>query len=304
MNRKQRKIESNLVPDLSIEDLMPDQSERYYQYDPTAVEREIRRIQLDRAVIEEAETVQKGDFVEILPDRLADPLQLTAGLGLYDPELEAALIGLQKGMHAGPEGRGCTVLGIRRRNIPAFSDELARELGAASAAEYRQSRRNELRNAVIRDRARELTLSQMTRLCEETELAEHGGEVEALTDSYLETSLEMLRSRNLDPSQMAPDDLEQSVGFRSIEEARPTCRDNAIRNLKMAVIGQKAADAVEKHFSEEEYQAFVQHQTEKYLMDPALAEKLISPLDFLVSKNVGILVRELRKRIAESLEEA
>ena len=74
-----------------------------------------------------------------------------------------------------------------------------------------------------------------------------GTELDDLIRDYQGINAELFRSRNMDPASVAPDELEQAFGIRTVADLDKKTADSAALNLKLAIIGQKVAMCAPSH---------------------------------------------------------
>lgn len=296
-------ITAFLCPALNPEELIVPPQKLTYSFDTTAVERDIHAMRMQRADIMEEHVVQAGDFVELLQGSEKEPIPLTVGKGLFDPDLEALLVGCEKGASLRFGQETYRILSVRRRVVPEFSDRMAQEEGYASEEDYRKRHEQELKDAITREKASDLSISLLQNEVQRPNLADPKNETEELANSYRQLSELLLKSRGLDWETADPDELEKALGWRDAKEAEQRYRKTAESNLKAAIVGKKLADKQGIVLTEEEYRDFVRHDAEKYLLDESEYTKAVTPFAFAVNRYIGILLSELRKKLESQMQE-
>ena len=121
--------------------------------------------------------------------------------------------------------------------------------------------------------------------------------------SYGEINDELFRSRNMDPATVDPGELEQMFGVRSTEELAQKAAESAETNLKLAIIGQKAAQEKNVSFGKEDYEQAVRDMAKKYLMEASAVRNATPFLAALVEKYVKLLIAELIARAEAAMRE-
>ena len=137
----------------------------------------------------------------------------------------------------------------------------------------------------------------------QTALYPWGTELEELIRSYGEINDELFRSRNMDPATVDPGELEQMFGVRSTEELAQKAAESAETNLKLAIIGQKAAQEKNVSFGKEDYEQAVRDMAKKYLMEASAVRNATPFLAALVEKYAKLLIAELIARAEAAMRE-
>ena len=119
-----------------------------------------------------------------------------------------------------------------------------------------------------------------------------GTELDDLIRDYQGINAELFRSRNMDPASVAPDELEQAFGVRTVEDLDKKTADSAALNLKLAIIGQKVAMERGLAFGEAEYEQKICTLAKKYLMNEESVRKNTSFKTALVEEYVKLLFSE------------
>ena len=290
-------IQSYLIPDLSIENLDVPKELAEYRFDEGSVKREVEEIRLKNATIEAGEAVEAGDFIEIKVNGNSQRFPVTVGLGLLGKKTEQSFLGLRVGdtviameqPFLGKEGAICA---IKRRFLPEFSDQMAIELGYQSVIDYQERRCEEMRSQVKRDCARTLVQQECLGKANRATLVPCGTELDDLIRDYQGINAELFRSRNMDPASVAPDELEQAFGIRTVADLNKKTADSAALNLKLAIIGQKVAMERGLAFGEAEYEQKICTLAKKYLMNEESVRKNTSFKTALVEEYVKLLFSE------------
>ena len=290
-------IQSYLIPDLSIENLDVPKELAEYRFDEGSVKREVEEIRLKNATIEAGEAVEAGDFIEIKVNGNSQRFPVTVGLGLLGKKTEQSFLGLRVGdtviaMEQPFLGKEVAICAIKRRILPAFSDQMAIELGYQSVIDYQERRCEEMRSQVKRDCARTLVQQECLGKANRATLVPCGTELDDLIRDYQGINAELFRSRNMDPASVAPDELEQAFGIRTVADLDKKTADSAALNLKLAIIGQKVAMERGLAFGEAEYEQKICTLAKKYLMNEESVRKNTSFKTALVEEYVKLLFSE------------
>ena len=302
-------IQSYLIPDLSIEDLDVPKELAEYRFDKASVKREVEEIRLKNATIEAGKTVEAGDFIEIEVNGNSQHFPVTVGLGLVGKKTEQSFLGLRVGdtVIATEQPfleKEVTICDIKRRILPEFSDQMAIELGYQSVIDYQERRGEEMRSQVKRDCARMLVQQECLGKADRATLVPCGTELDDLIRDYQGINAELFRSRNMDPASVAPDELEQAFGVRTVEDLDKKTADSAALNLKLAIIGQKVAMEQGLSFGKAEYEQRICTLAKKYLMNEDSVRKSSSFKTVLVEEYVKLLFSEQIARTEAILREA
>lgn len=302
-------IQSYLIPDLSIEDLDVPKELAEYRFDKASVKREVEEIRLKSATIEAGEAVEAGDFIEIEVNGNSQHFPVTVGLGLVGKKTEQSFLGLRVGdtVIATEQPfleKEVTICDIKRRILPEFSDQMAIELGYQSVIDYQDRRCEEMRSQVKRDCARMLVQQECLGKADRATLVPCGTELDDLIRDYQGINAELFRSRNMDPASVAPDELEQAFGVRTVEDLDKKTADSAALNLKLAIIGQKVAMEQGLSFGKAEYEQRICTLAKKYLMNEDSVRKSSSFKTVLVEEYVKLLFSEQIARTEAILREA
>ena len=290
-------IQSYLIPDLSIENLDVPKELAEYRFDEGSVKREVEEIRLKNATIEAGEAVEAGDFIEIKVNGNSQRFPVTVGLGLLGKKTEQSFLGLRVGdtviaMEQPFLGKEVAICAIKRRILPEFSDQMAIELGYQSVIDYQERRCEEMRSQVKRDCARTLVQQECLGKANRATLVPCGTELDDLIRDYQGINAELFRSRNMDPASIAPDELEQAFGIRTVADLDKKTADSAALNLKLAIIGQKVAMERGLAFGEAEYEQKICTLAKKYLMNEESVRKNTSFKTALVEEYVKLLFSE------------
>ena len=290
-------IQSYLIPDLSIENLDVPKERAEYRFDEGSVKREVEEIRLKNATIEAGEAVEAGDFIEIKVNGNSQRFPVTVGLGLLGKKTEQSFLGLHVGdtviaMEQPFLGKEVAICAITRRILPEFSDQMAIELGYQSVIDYQERRCEEMRSQVKRDCARTLVQQECLGKANRATLVPCGTELDDLIRDYQGINAELFRSRNMDPASVAPDELEQAFGIRTVADLDKKTADSAALNLKLAIIGQKVAMERGLAFGEAEYEQKICTLAKKYLMNEESVRKNTSFKTALVEEYVKLLFSE------------
>ena len=195
------------------------------------------------------------------------------------------------------------ICSLKRRIISPFTDQMAAELGYASASEYRESRVRTLRSRARLEKARELTQQECLGKIAQAELLPFGTELKDLIRDYRGINQELFSSRNMNAASLDSDELEQMFGVRSIEELDEKTAESAEINLKMAIIGQKIAIEKGFTFGEPEYDEHIRAHAGKYLMDEDAVRENTSFKSALVEEYVKLLISDLIAQTDSSMRE-
>ena len=290
-------IQSYLIPDLSIENLDVPKELAEYRFDEGSVKREVEEIRLKNATIEAGEAVEAGDFIEIKVNGNSQRFPVTVGLGLLGKKTEQSFLGLRVGdtviaMEQPFLGKEVAICAIKRRILPEFSDQMAIELGYQSVIDYQERRCEEMRSQVKRDCARTLVQQECLGKANRATLVPCGTELDDLIRDYQGINAELFRSRNMDPASVAPDELEQAFGIRTVADLDKKTADSAALNLKLAIIGQKVAMERGLAFGEAEYEQKICTLAKKYLMNEESVRNNTSFKTALVEEYVKLLFSE------------
>lgn len=290
-------IQSYLIPDLSIENLDVPKELAEYRFDEGSVKREVEEIRLKNATIEAGEAVEAGDFIEIKVNGNSQRFPVTVGLGLLGKKTEQSFLGLRVGdtviaMEQPFLGKEVAICAIKRRILPEFSDQMAIELGYQSVIDYQERRCEEMRSQVKRDCASTLVQQECLGKANRATLVPCGTELDDLIRDYQGINAELFRSRNMDPASVAPDELEQAFGIRTVADLNKKTADSAALNLKLAIIGQKVAMERGLAFGEAEYEQKICTLAKKYLMNEESVRKNTSFKTALVEEYVKLLFSE------------
>ena len=290
-------IQSYLIPDLSIENLDVPKELAEYRFDEGSVKREVEEIRLKNATIEAGEAVEAGDFIEIKVNGNSQRFPVTVGLGLLGKKTEQSFLGLRVGdtviaMEQPFLGKEVAICAIKRRILPEFSDQMAIELGYQSVIDYQERRCEEMRSQVKRDCARTLVQQECLGKANRATLVPCGTELDDLIRDYQGINAELFRSRNMDPASVAPDELEQAFGIRTVADLDKKTADSAALNLKLAIIGQEVAMERGLAFGEAEYEQKICTLAKKYLMNEESVRKNTSFKTALVEEYVKLLFSE------------
>ena len=301
-------IQSRLSPDLSVADLAVPEELAVFNFDEEIVDREIMELCMKKATIEDVASIERGDFVELKVEESGKCVPATIGLGLLGKETEKFFLGM--GLDGtlvptdGPfAGRHLMICSLKRRIFSPFTDQMAAELGHASASEYRESRVRTLRSRARLEKARELTQQECLGKIAQAELLPFGTELKDLIRDYRGINQELFSSRNMNAASLDSDELEQMFGVRSIEELDEKTAESAEINLKMAIIGQKIAIEKGLTFGEPEYDEHIRAHAGKYLMDENAVRENTSFKSALVEEYVKLLISDLIAKTGSSMRE-
>lgn len=218
-------------------------------------------------------------------------------MGLLGKKTEQSFLGLRVGdtviaMEQPFLGKEVAICAIKRRILPEFSDQMAIELGYQSVIDYQERRCEEMRSQVKRDCARTLVQQECLGKANRATLVPCGTELDDLIRDYQGINAELFRSRNMDPASVAPDELEQAFGIRTVADLNKKTADSAALNLKLAIIGQKVAMERGLAFGEAEYEQKICTLAKKYLMNEESVRKNTSFKTALVEEYVKLLFSE------------
>lgn len=214
------------------------------------------------AIEDQMGAIQKGDIVAIKiassDITLASECErLSVGKGFFDKDIEAALVGKKKGDMFSVTGNGSqaeiTVLWVRRRVVPKFTDAMAAEMGiedVATVQEYTDYVTQELVEEDKEKKQNVIWLMVSKELLAESEFEVDEAEIDAQYKkdiTYLQGELE--------------DDFEEYMQVKyhgkTLEESKQGFRRGIEKTLKLCAIAEPIAKEEGIEWTKEAYDAVI-----------------------------------------------
>ena len=206
--------------------------------------------------------IENGDIVAVKIVSEDIPLaseceRLSVGKGFFSKDIESALVGKKKGetftVTVGGTKAEVTVLWVRRRVVPKFTDEMASAMGVedvSTVSEYTDYVTEELANEDKEKKQNAIWLMVSKKLLEESEFEVDQADIDAQYKkdiAYLQGELE--------------DDFEEYMQVKyhgsTLEESKQGFREEIERTLKLCAIAEPMAKEEGVEWTREVYDATI-----------------------------------------------
>lgn len=283
------------------------------QVSEDAVEAELSRTVLPFVRWEPAERAREGDMavcrlVSSVPRYQKQRIKLMVGSGMFSPELEAALPGMEPGQEKTlelPEGTvTVTLLEVQRRRVPTLTDEMVRSLnldGISTVEAYRRSLRRKLREQAALEVIQEPLDRLIQAVIDGSAFVLYRQEWEVLVRQRIERSRVLFLQEGIDMEQARPEDFAGRIPVRSYYELLAMEQADGWNRLCLYLLGLHWAARDDYAPSRQAYEAFLQEYCKTW-RSTGEAARAVTPYEaYAAGEYVNYAVRYLETLVLEQL---
>ncbi len=222
-----------------------------------------------------------------------DRVTFTVGSGLFDRELETALIGKNAGdvftIYKTEDTVEITVLSVYNKRIPELTDAIVSQLGiegVTTLAQYRAYLIEEDKNEIYEKKAYEATNAVMMQVLSGSDILIKKEDWEKQIGSELHKLRVLVSTKGMELEQMQGDDWEGYAPVSTYFEYLSLIQDGAWRSLSVALLGMELAKTTGFVPSQEAYEAYVK-DTVSIWGDPEEVVRESDPFAFFEVASYG-----------------
>lgn len=286
-----KELQSRLIKEFDFREADVSGEDFTYEIDKKFIEKELLHIRKKNKIVNEVEEVKAADIVvfslkSINPKLNREKVSINAGLGLFNKEIEAALIGMKKGesktIEVDNESVGIDIINVKRSEIPELTDEMAKKekidniTDVKSLMEYLEQLYEDEKNKAIDEKSYNLVENVIKQVVTKSKFDIKEEDIQYLSDLEINKARVLCELEGLILEKMTPKDFEGKIPVRSYDEFLKLVNDIKKEQLLVLLLGLKNAEKDGYKVLKEEYDKDIKDYYKMYRLDPEAAFRAIS----------------------------
>jgi FKBP-type peptidyl-prolyl cis-trans isomerase (trigger factor) len=278
-----RKLKSTLIEEFDFREADVSGEDFTYEIDKEFIEKEILRIRKKNKVLHEVEEVKKGDIVvcslkSINPKFNKENVSISAGLGLFNREIEMALIGMKKGeskaIDADNESVIIDVINVKRSVMPELTDEMVQKekidniTNVKSLMEYLEKLYKNEKNKAIDNKSYNLVENVINQVIAKSKFDINEEDIQYLSELEIHKARVFCELEGLTIEKMTAEDFNGKIPVKSYDEFLKMVNGLSKHQLPVLLLGLKNAEKDGYKVSQDEYAKDTEDFCKMYHMKP------------------------------------
>lgn len=286
-----KELKSKILKEFDFRNIDVSGEDFTYETDKNFIEKEITRIKKKNKISYEVQEVTKGDIVicslkSSISKFNKENISINVGLGLYDRQVEDALIGMEKGeskiLLLDNESINIDILNISRSRIPELTDEMVEkeEINSVSTVEslinYLEGLHEVERNKAIDSKAYLLVGKILKEVIEKSEFVIYEEDIEYLSKLEIQRARVLAKLEGLILEDMTPEEFSGRIPVQTYEDFLKMIYEMKKESLPILLLGLKSADKDVYKVSKENYNKSLNEYSAMYNIDPEDASEAMT----------------------------
>jgi FKBP-type peptidyl-prolyl cis-trans isomerase (trigger factor) len=285
-----KELQSRLIKEFDFREADVSGVDFTYEIDKRFIEKEILHIRKKNKIVHEVDEVKDGNIVECSLKSInlklnKEKVSINVGLGLFNREIESALIGMKtdetKIISVDNESVSVYVINVKSNEIPDLTDEMVKKEkienvnNVKSLMEYLEELYENEKNKAINEKSYNLVENVIKQIIAKSKFDINEEDIKYLSDLEINKARVLCELEGLVLEEMTPKDFEGKIPVRSYDEFLKMVNGIERQHLPVLLLGLKNAEKAGYKVSKEAYDRDLRNYYTMYKLDPEAALRAI-----------------------------